>query len=210
MTPSILVIGFPKSGTTSIHHALESAGFRSVHWELPNGEYCGEVIYRAVREGKDPLAYLSEYDAITQMDICLPRVKKDGRPLNYWPQLDFELLDEIERHHPGIRFILNRRDPERLIKSMSRWHALRRRLLQARVPGLPRFRPLFDRDLRRWITGHYDACRARYGDRETFLDLDIERPDAREALEEFLGVAVPWWGVANANPVPSETTPVRL
>src|SRR4051794_21472602 len=80
MTPSIFVIGFPKSGTTSIHEALEKAGLRSAHWTVESGEYCGELIYRAHGEGKNPLAYLMDYDAITQADICLPRQQVNGRP----------------------------------------------------------------------------------------------------------------------------------
>ncbi|MCU0908051.1 MAG: sulfotransferase family protein, partial [Rhodobacteraceae bacterium] len=54
-------------------------------------------------------------------------------------------------------------------------------------------------DLVRWIDGHHAFCRQVFAGAEDFLDLPMDAPDARDRLAGFLGIDLPWWGVANAN-----------
>ncbi|HEY1962544.1 MAG TPA: hypothetical protein VGG69_09010 [Rhizomicrobium sp.] len=185
-----MVIGFPKSGTTTIHLACRRRKLRSAHWKTPDG-YCGQLIYESFQAGRDPLEKLAEYDILSQADVCLPGVA------NYWPNLDFEVLSAIRQYHPSCVFILNRRDPRRIIRSISRWGTMRRRFTRSEIIGLPKDVGGKDDELQVWIEGHYAACAARFAQDPYFLDLDIESPDAQERLSAVLGVELRWWGVAN-------------
>jgi len=125
------VIGFPKSGTTTLHHALLESGLRSAHWKVKHG-YCGELIYHAFAAGRPPFANLAQYDVIAQADVCLPREAK-----NYWPNLDFSVLHAIREHYPECIFILNYRDSAATARSIVKWYDLQARIVASDIPGLP-------------------------------------------------------------------------
>ena len=196
------VIGFPKSGTTTLQRAFRRAGLTSAHWGTPMG-LCGYLIYQDYRAGRNPLHQLRRYECITQADVTSPDVHRDGEPLVFWPQLDFELLDAIERRNPDVKFILNRRHVPDIIRSINGWYDMRTRLTQAEIIGLPAGRGRTDEELRQWIEGHYRACEERFAGSPKFLDFRIEDPKARSRLERFTGVRLPWWGISNPN-LPAE------
>jgi len=201
---------------------MRRAKLQSVHWRVPGSagppapgksvkqadhDYCGELIYRDFRANRDPLASLP-FDCIAQPDVCLPRVMKHGEPLNYWPQLDFRIIDSIAEHHAGARFILTIRAIESHIDSIARWGNVRARLVEADIPGLPAGKGAKDSELRTWIEGHYAACREHFRGRDDLIELDVSHPAARERLQDFVGVPLPWWGVANKNTKrPATTSP---
>jgi len=185
-----MVIGFPKSGTTTIHRACRRSKLRSAHWKTPEG-YCGQLIYESYRAGRDPFEKLADYDVIAQADVCKPP------SVNYWPQLDFELLDTVRRYHPKCVFILNRREPQKIIESMNRWNTMRQRIVRADIIGLPAGIGSLDEDMLAWIEGHYSGCSARFASDPYFLDLDITAPAAGQRLASALGVKMRWWGIAN-------------
>jgi len=59
-------------------------------------------------------------DVITQMDVCIN--KKNA----YWPQItDYE---QLYNENSDSIFILNKRDPEKLLCSFKRWNAYNKRL----------------------------------------------------------------------------------
>src|SRR3954449_13491366 len=199
---SIFVIGFPKSGTTTLQTAFGRAGLTSAHWRVPGG-FCGELIYEDFYAGRNPLERFPEFDCIAQPDVCRPDQRKNGVELNYWPQLDFDVLQAIERFNPGMRFLLNKRRVPDLIRSIDKWGGdFRQRVTACDIPGLPPGKGATDDELRDWIEGHYRACQEHFGGRDTFLEFDIAEPETRDRLAEFLGVGLPWWGVANAKGQP--------
>jgi hypothetical protein len=204
----VFVIGFPKSGTRTLHLAFRAAKLRSAHWVAREG-FCGQVMYRAFREGRNPMEDLRRYHCIAQADVCLPGQSRHGEELNFWPQLDFEMLDAIERANPEIKFILNRRDPAALIGSIDRWGGLRKRIVDSDIVGLPPGKGHTDAELLDWIEGHYRRCAERFDGKPNFLDFEIGDPDAQTKVGDFIGVDLPWWGVANSNPqrAASETEP---
>jgi hypothetical protein len=188
-----LVIGFPKSGTSTIHKACHESGLRTAHWKTAMG-FCGKLIYDRYLAGQDPLLDFANYDFLAQIDVCRPREE-----MNYWPNLDLAVLMAIRRNHPECCFVLNVRDTSKIISSISRWGSMRRRLTQADIVGLPAGYGDKDEDLRNWIEGHYAACRAIFGGHKNFVEIQIESENARDLLGEALGVDVRWWGVANEN-----------
>jgi hypothetical protein len=185
------IIGFPKCGTTTIHEACIKSGLRSAHWKIPKG-YCGKLIYARYHAGEDPLLDFADYDFVAQADVCRP-----DSSLNFWPNLDIDLLRTIRRYHPECCFILNTRDVTSHIASISSWGKLRRRITKSDIIGLPAGQGSEDDHLRLWIENHYQACRSAFANDEKFVELPITRSDeSRQALEKALGVPITWWGVS--------------
>jgi protein O-GlcNAc transferase len=192
------VLGFPKSGTSTLEKAFERAGLRAAHWRVRQG-YCGELIYRDFLAARGPLHTLRKYDVIAQADVCLPATSPTERSINYWPQLDFNVIQAIQEHHPTTKFILNTRDIAELISSIDRWSELRQRMTIMDIPGLPIGAGSQDEELHDWIAGHYAACRSHFAACPDYLEYDIDDQSAPRKLEDFTGVKMPWWGIANQN-----------
>src|SRR5690625_1147777 len=101
----IFGIGLNKTGTTSLHGALETLGFRSLHW---GGPEVRRTVERARKERRPLVEDLPGYDAFSDI----------------WALSEsFDLLD---RQYPGSRFILTTRSLESWIDSRMR-HVLRNR-----------------------------------------------------------------------------------
>ncbi|MFT3689776.1 sulfotransferase [Paenirhodobacter sp.] len=192
--PSIIVVGFPKAGTTTLHRALSKSGLVCAHWRVDDDPF-GQLIYDGWFTKGDPLALFEGVDAITQMDYCAP-----AEGVNLWPNLDIALLLTIRRLHPECRFILNARDPGATARSIGTWHDMAARVTTADITGLPRGRGATEAERARWIEAHHAALREIFAGDPRFLDLDIAAPDAPDRLGAFLGRKIRWWGVANATP----------
>ncbi|WP_390866968.1 sulfotransferase [Prosthecodimorpha staleyi] len=195
-----MVVGFPKTGTTTITRALSTAGWRTAHWRINEG-FVGILIQANIEAGRPAFAGLERYDAVTQADVCLP-----GRGLNFWPNLDLTVLDTIRRDYPDCLFILNTRDPAKTIASMRGWGRLHRRIMLAEVPGLPKGCGRSDAELERWIQAHYAAVRLRFGVDPRFVEFDIEDPAARDILAAATGLDLVWWGRANRTNLARQST----
>ncbi|GHC30442.1 tetratricopeptide repeat protein [Aidingimonas halophila] len=188
----VFVVGFPKSGTSTLQKALEESGYRSAHWKVKEG-YVGELMYLGLESHDDPWYYLSHYDAITQGDVCIP-----SQGLNFWPQLDISVIEKIRQHHPDCLFILNYRDPDKTVASIMRWGDLGARIESSDIPGLPVGNGDQD-ELKRWIENHFKSVRALFEGSGNFLEIDIESDNARRDLGKFIGISIGWWGVENKN-----------
>jgi len=202
----VINLGLPKSGTTTLGEALKKAGYRVADWKIrgkkPAGKKSvGGLIYSSYFRGKDPLARLRKFDAISQMDIV-----RGGA--NLWPQMDYGLLMKIREYHPTVKFLLSYRDPEALSDSMMRWSDLgRKRLKVHTIPGLPLGYGHKGHQREKWINGHYLFLRKVFADDPNFLEYDITDPEASLKIGDFLGCELPWWGRANAGRKPVEKMP---
>ena len=188
------VIGFPKAGTTTLHTALEKSGLRSAHWRTAEA-FVGRLMYRGYLKSGDPFARLSEFDCVTQADVCIPQQR-----VNCWPNLDFRIISRIRESHEECVFLLNTRQVDKHIASIRGWNDLHSRLVEADVPGLPHGFGETDAELEQWIEGHYAACRGFFGDDPRFVEFDIADENAPSLLESALDISVAWWGAANRRP----------
>ncbi|CBV44235.1 tetratricopeptide repeat protein [Halomonas elongata] len=188
----VFIIGFPKSGTSTIHKALEKSGYSAAHWKVKEG-YVGELMYRGFFDHDDPWHYLEEYEAITQSDVCLPG---DGN--NCWPNLDFRIIGRIRRLYPDCLFLLNYRDPKKIASSIGRWGDLAERIRVSDIPGLPSGLG-GQEEIVEWVEKHFEKSRDYFLGDENFLEIDIEDELAPRAIEERIGFDLAWWGVANEN-----------
>lgn len=116
----IILVGFPKSGTSSFQKLFIDLGYKSYHWRGGNKKFIGTMIYENKQMKKPLLNDFIKTDVITQMDVC---VNENNA---YWPQItDYE---QLYNENPDSIFILNKRDPEKLLSSFKRWGMLPRLL----------------------------------------------------------------------------------
>ena len=77
----IFGIGMPKTGTTSLHHALELLGYRSIHFPRD------ELTVSELEAGNYRLTLLNEYDALSDVPIPAIFAQLD----HFWPDSKFVL-----------------------------------------------------------------------------------------------------------------------
>ena len=66
----ILIVGMPKTGTSTIHAFFERSGYRSSHFKCLNRTiHCGLCIKVAIEEDKPPLKTCGDYEVWAQMDV---------------------------------------------------------------------------------------------------------------------------------------------
>lgn len=123
----IILLGFPKSGTTSFTHLFNNLGYKSFHWVFrSNTDYIGNWIKKNKTRNQPLLSFIpkdiDQEIAVTQMDICLDENNC------YWPQItDFKRL---YYENPDAIFILNMRNPVDILKSMKKWQEYDKRMLK--------------------------------------------------------------------------------
>jgi hypothetical protein len=123
----ILLIGFPKSGTSSFQKLFADLGHISYHHrtDRPNQlvrRFIGTMIRDNKLQGKPLLGDFLETDTITQMDVCVDKSNA------YWPQItDFR---QLYYENPTAVFILNTRDPDKLLQSFKKWNDLHGRMIR--------------------------------------------------------------------------------
>lgn len=199
----VVNLGLPKSGTTTLAHALKLAGLRVADYRIrrrqtPEAErhnaYVADLMYRGYFETGDPLAHMDDFDGFSEVSCLTP-----FRTL--WPQTDFGLIQSIRAAHPGVRFVASRRDARAMSDSMLRWSNLgTERLPAGDVPGLPAGYGATTRERITWIDGHYAHLRAVFAGDPAFLDYDTAEPDSPARIAAHIGRDLPWWGKANRNP----------
>jgi hypothetical protein len=163
-------IGLNKTGTSSLHSALELLGYRSLHF---GGMDTYEHVLRAIGERKPMLTYLDpEPDAIT-----------DVASITYY----FYLADA---QYPGSKFILTLRDIDDWLDSRKRHVERNQRMYESgEYEG-----PFLTVDLDSWALEyrrHEAVVRAYFASRPG--DLLCFRPADSDwgPLCEFLGKPVP-------------------
>lgn len=189
-----VVIGFPKSGTTTIQRALARSGLRAAHWEH-QGRPIGKLVYEGLLRHDDPFHFLDGLDVLTQMNYSQPRGAG-----SFWPNFDLAVLFAIRHRHPDCKLILNYRDATATARSMLRWKNLTQRYEMADMPGLPKGYGTRQDDLVAWIEAMHRGLRAAFAQDPALIEIDIAADDAASRLGRALGINIAWWGVANANP----------
>ncbi|NIZ14209.1 sulfotransferase [Phaeobacter sp. HF9A] len=200
MSVQVINLGLPKSGTTTLHHALKAAGYRVADHRIKTADaedkercFVGTLMYDGLYRHGDPLALLRDYDALAEVSFI-----HGGQSI--WPQGDHAMLLALRRLHPKLRFVATRRDTEELADSIMRWNNLGTgRLPRAQVPGMPKGYGHGIDEQMIWIDGHYEALAHWFRDDPLYLELDVAAPDAQQRLADFLGRPMPWWGRANVN-----------
>lgn len=165
----IFGIGLNKTGTSSLHEALQRLGFRSLHW---GGPTVRAVVERARDEGRPLLEDLAGYDAFSDI----------------WALSEsFELLD---RQYPGSRFILTTRSLESWIDSRER-HVQRNRIAKGEGRYGGDFLQIEPEAWRRLYIEHHARVRDYFRGRDDLLVMRITEGQGYDVLCPFLGLENP-------------------
>lgn len=176
----IFCIGLNKTGTRSLHSALQILGFRSVHWGRDDpraaraqGPRLRAAVESSLRQGRPLLDGLPHADAYSDI-LAL--------------STNFDVLD---RQYPLSSFILTVRD-------VGSWIESRRSHVQANIERKARGEydgGFLDIDEEAWaaeMQSHIARVTAYFSDRPAdLLVMNITAGDAWEVLCPFLGVPIP-------------------
>jgi hypothetical protein len=206
-------VGFPKAGSTSLNSFFLCGGIKSSHF-LCQGpdklrEYCGKCMQDAISQGLPPLKTCGAYEAFTQLDISLQKLKR-GKKTHvsakastqkrcYWPQV--EALDEIHNEAPNATFILNFRNKRTWVKSLSNWYKADKRMMECNITGSPAVPPELSNTTttRVWLEEFFCNQVERVRDfvakhpSHALIEVDIEDPAAGEFLSQVFEIDEKCW-----------------
>lgn len=172
----IILLGFPKSGTSSFQKLFIDLGYNSYHHLKHKHGYIGTMILKNKKMNKPLLNDFLNTDVITQMDVCI------NENNNYWPQItDYQ---QLYNENPDSIFILNKRDPKKLLSSFKRWANLHERLIRYN-PELLNNRT--DESFIDFVIKHYTNIETFFSKipNSKFITFDIEN-DKLDKLNKYI------------------------
>mmetsp|Transcript_8525 Transcript_8525/g.17291 ORF Transcript_8525/g.17291 Transcript_8525/m.17291 type:complete len:311 (-) Transcript_8525:93-1025(-) len=207
-----LVVGLPKTGTSSIRAFFECGGFSVSHWTcgLINGtrgarrmpfmgrterlQFCGNCVRENLRRARPALLGCGDYAVYSQLDhISTPDAC-------FLPQVS--ALDALTKHFPNATLILNVRSPAHWLRSIKSWYrgdSMAVRIANCNLPGLLSGS---DGDLMAWYVQHIRRVRHFATTRpcNRLVEVNIEDESAGSTMHEaFPFVTASCWGRVNVN-----------
>ena len=192
----IFCIGLNKTGTTSIHIALQILGFNSVHHRESTGKSIKAIIKNNYDNNLDILKGIENYDAFSDWSH---------------PSTNF-LFKEFDKQYPNSKFILNTRD-------VNAWMNSREKHLK-RTPNLKKLQKQNPNN--KWLKmdravwheefeDHHKAVREYFADRPNdLLEYDITKGDAWEKLCGFLNKDIPEGEFPSANVASNQSRKLKI
>jgi len=190
----IFGVGFHKTGTSSLGHALSMLGYRTVHGDGRSSKHGGDEgvsMIRQIQAGDYDLPTFPLYDAFTDNPY-------------------FSIWKELAEKFPDSKFILTERDEEGWLRSCVRYYSGRRirpmREWMFGEHGDPSSSP---EATRTWLTAYrsHNADIKSYfaGSPDRLLVMNVMAGDGWEKLCPFLGAAVPRRPFPHANQTKPKT-----
>lgn len=165
----IFCIGLNKTGTSSLHAALDSLGFRSLHGGRPE---LTRTVERALEEGRPLVEDFPLHDAFSDIWVLSE---------------NFDVLDE---QYPGSRFILTTRDLDDWLDARRR-HVERNRANRERGLYHGTFLTVDLDSWRELHRAHHARVLDYFAGRADFLAMRVVDGDGYEKLCPFLALPVP-------------------
>jgi len=219
----IIVLGLPKSGTTSIYHFFRCAGIPSSHYCCSPGasdhppcypegtvqrerEYhkCGFCIERNLRKGLPPLHGCGDkFDVFAQIDtemVSYDIDKRSGKLIS-WGRMYLPQVTELENlnlHYPNATFILNLRDPASWERSVKNWFNLAAAFRRTHLPDY--HYPDGKMALQEFYSDHNERIRnfVKKYPSHTLVEVNIEDEKAGDQLANAFGLDSSCWTKSNA------------
>jgi len=197
----IVVVGLPKTGTSTVHAFFRKSGYNSSHWRCHELK-CGLCMKAAVERGNPPLKACGQgsIQVFAQMDF-----EQIGQCAI--PQISY--LPELYADSPKATWILTKRNLTRWAKSLRHWVGageipMSRRLAKcsgrkrknATNVGPASTKP---QDLIQWHLLHWQRVRD-FCERHTslkLLEIDIEDPDTADIMAYWFQSNRNHWGHEN-------------
>lgn len=218
--PKVFGIGLQKTGTSSLHTALETMGVRCRHFpiELLTSHWQGKGAPKEPTLSHDAmdLAAAREWDALCDLPVCLP-----------------EIIEKLDKAFPGARFIYTDRSVEAWVRSVEKHYerdaaTAVKRYREKEYPGYDASRDMFrncdplglfeftygipvdspDRSaaLTAYFQRHRAFVDAYFADRPgDILYLDVAAEGAMRDLGEFIGKPAPYANFPHRNPAAKNT-----
>jgi hypothetical protein len=215
----ILVVGMPKTGTTSIRDFFRCNGHNASHWKCAtptmsmNGvpslqkrekhaKYCAQVIKGNIEHDRPPLQGTGNYQVYAQMDVELPHETVfEGimRPFAcYMPQVND--LEQLSASYPKATFILNTRNASRWVNSLRTFLDFDEKLKQCDLKGFPAGTGDTNEEFEAFFHEHAQNIRnfVKNHPSHTLIEVNIEDPNAGTQLAEAFGQNAKCWVKRNA------------
>lgn len=182
----IFGVGMPKTGTSSLHRALQILGFSSCHF--PHDD----TTVKELELGNYRLSILDKYDAIS--DVPVPAI-----------------FAQLDQSWPGSKFILTEREVDSWLDSCEHAWFNEDKAMPRRKHYRYFYRALlygcagYNRDRFRWVFNkHTELVKEHFsGDKEQqLLVLNIAGGEGWDKLCPFLDVPIPDQEFPHANPRP--------
>jgi hypothetical protein len=196
----VFVVGFPKTGTTSIHNMFTCAGLKSSHYcccgssithtDCKDGRSFSECIRHNKKGGLPVLQGCGDYDVYAQVDAEL------GRSIHLPQHFD---LDLIHSYAPHATFLLNLRPARDWMNSVTHWYGLGGRFLTAFNVDVKRVNR--NQALEEIFLNHTEFIRdfVRLHPSHPLVEVDISSPTAGIVLSDAFGIPASCWGLHNHN-----------
>lgn len=202
MSPPIILVGFNRSGTTSLHRLFKLSGIPSAHWTLPDGRNIAVSMLNNIALGRRPFAGMAPTRAFCDINYLDEHLSIEGG----------RFFRALHAAYPAGYFILNTRPVEDWIASREAHSEGRYLTRYAHATGLTEGE--VREHWRRYHRTHTDEVLAHFEGNPRFLYFDITRDDpARIArlVEADYSIDPAHWGVCNRGPSPrtSPATPGR-
>ncbi|MCF2947751.1 hypothetical protein L0668_06515 [Paraglaciecola aquimarina] len=186
----IVVIGFNKTGTTSIHRLFQSSGFKSVHWD--EGKLTKKMFENAMQAKPILQGYDDKFDVFSDLVF---------RTDSYWCEGN-ALYRQIEQQYPNALFIYNYREMDAWLESRCK-HA--EQLEEQTILEL--HKKILDTSDIEVIKKHWKTTRLNYeeelkeyfGSKSNLLEIDIKDVKFVEKLSIFIQANLnpEHWGLFN-------------
>jgi hypothetical protein len=146
-----------------------------------------------------PLLGCGNYNVFAQID-AYKKVGSNGGFPSRWPQID--ALDEMHAAYPNVTFILNTRDIDRWIKSVSKWGKLLTKFATCgQILGITRtrrkenFRSVVANFAAKYMTRTRAWLRAH--PQHISVEVEIDSSTAAATLEHAFGIRQSCWRQTN-------------
>jgi len=185
----ILVVGMPKTGTTTIKSFFDQGGYNVSHHGCGKKGFCGFCMRQAIQDDLPPLQTCGNFQVYTQMDTSQ---FKDC----HYPQI--HNLQQLYDEAPQATWILNRRNATKWAESVQNWHYLAVRM--SRCQG----GPVSDEedDLVAWLYQHHNRIRSFVAEHPSLhlIEIDIEDPATAGIMARHFHLNASYWGHQNLSP----------
>ena len=185
----VFCIGLNKTGTSSLHVALNILGYNSVHAKTPDGINIKQKIESNFHEGIDIIDGLKGYTAFLDWD-------KD--------ETSHLIFKEFHKQYPKSKFILNTRELNSWLDSREK-HVLRNQKKKKENPEKDISWLEIKRDeWEKHFKEHHRNVYEYFDDKkDELLTYDVTQNQGWKPLCDFLGCAVPRTAFPKANVSPS-------
>lgn len=191
----VIVVGMPKVGTNTIRSFFDCGNITGTsHHNCGWGRKtrpCGYIIKGNLQKGLPLLTDTGNHSVYAQIDFVA--LKKEDC---FFPQV--EVLDVLYEQYPNATFLLNTRNTNNWVRSVSNFNGMHKRINRCNVTNWPQTGSIKKR-LTSFFNAHNKRVK-RFAQRHksvSFVEVAIDAPGASVTMEKAFGINASCWGHGN-------------